>query len=1122
MQDNSTPKIIGRDANCDIVINDLSISRNHAKIVYNLNQKYFNITDLDSTNGITINGQKIRSTSIANFDDKIQIGDLNFELKNYFKEEFENYRKSFENNKPKADDNLKPTSLTIKVSVGRTLENHIILDDSSISRKHAEIIQIDWKPSFIIKDLGSTNGTFVNGERINGESKRVDFTSFVRFGLKEFNLKQMLSPFIDKANLNRNELNSVAPDKTIIQSKIVPVENIKINSEVSEIENFTKPDLNQSIANEVHANLEVLKNNKPIIEYPVPESNNEADKEIIFTFKFNQLFDKYSSTTLSDPIDLHSVGREYPEVISVGNYILNNKEYPYVSKWGSTNKGAIIDWNKDNEDNSNQLIQNIAIRLIACIPPKKINVKIFDFAGNGLSFADLMALDSKIISNDVIDNASECNNFLSSHRAKTGDLIRNVLMNKAENIIHYNNENKDLAVNIDLFVINRFPFGWDSNSFSLLIANLKNGIKTGTVVLMSIDYKALEQMLSNNKDLEAEFSLENLKKDFVTFSSDLKHQQSPSFPIYNEAHRISISSAKIKNITEIINSINKEVHKSENIEIDIRSRLGQLWSGDSSKGLKIPIGQSGLSVMDFEIGSTANVHHALIGGANGSGKSVLLHNIIINGAHLYSPDELQFVLLDYKEGTEFKIYEQLPHMFILSIESKRSFGVSVLEYLQEEIVSRARLFKTFEAANIAEYKERSGNTLPRLLIVIDEFQVLLSGDVRLSNEAADKLEDISRRGRSFGINLVLSSQSLSNVNISTSTLSNLNLRIALKMNELDAARFMSNENSLPVKFTRPGQAVYNSTNGLSSGNIEFQVAFVENLVIKEKIKELYNNSIDKFSNQKTQKYVFDGSKSPSLFDLNISEAHIKSLKTINSFDNLKLVAGFPVHLSPEPNMALMSNQSGSNVLIVGKDNIGALDIIHNLNCQLLFASLLPKKLIIFDLFKKGAKDLVSGIELHGRLSEIKQIADNESIDIYHDDKELIDILDILTTELEDRKTLGAIGKPSIYISIAMFENAKELEPHSSALDNFKTLLMDGPENGIHFLLFFSDPDSCQEILDSKEIKQFDTIIALKGEGASAFVGSYVTLKEDGYAMIKSSFAKYGVDNIRINSRIQEI
>ena len=77
-------------------------------------------------------------------------------------------------------------------------------------------------------------------------------------------------------------------------------------------------------------------------------------------------------------------------------------------------------------------------------------------------------------------------------------------------------------------------------------------------------------------------------------------------------------------------------------------------------------------------------------GPSGSGKSTFLHALVTNAALYYRPDEVQFYLIDFKKGVEFKCYAtaNLPHARVIAIESEREFGLSVLEKLDTELRRR--------------------------------------------------------------------------------------------------------------------------------------------------------------------------------------------------------------------------------------------------------------------------------------------------------------------------------------------------------------------------------------------------------------------------------------------------
>lgn len=61
----------------------------------------------------------------------------------------------------------------------------------------------------------------------------------------------------------------------------------------------------------------------------------------------------------------------------------------------------------------------------------------------------------------------------------------------------------------------------------------------------------------------------------------------------------------------------------------------------------------------------------------------------------YSPDQLHLYLMDFKSGTEFKIYEsvKLPHIQLLALDAMQEFGESILENLVAEMEKRGSLFK---------------------------------------------------------------------------------------------------------------------------------------------------------------------------------------------------------------------------------------------------------------------------------------------------------------------------------------------------------------------------------------------------------------------------------------------
>ncbi len=124
----------------------------------------------------------------------------------------------------------------------------------------------------------------------------------------------------------------------------------------------------------------------------------------------------------------------------------------------------------------------------------------------------------------------------------------------------------------------------------------------------------------------------------------------------------------------------------------------------------MPIGRSGATKLQYlEIGSGTR-QHALIAGKTGSGKSTLFHVIITNLALRCSPEQVEFYLVDFKKGVEFKCYasRRLPHARVVAIESDREFGLSVLQRVDDELRRRGDLFRKVGAQDLAGYKRAGG------------------------------------------------------------------------------------------------------------------------------------------------------------------------------------------------------------------------------------------------------------------------------------------------------------------------------------------------------------------------------------------------------------------------------
>ncbi|GAA6833847.1 hypothetical protein HpBTM70_08310 [Helicobacter pylori] len=191
-------------------------------------------------------------------------------------------------------------------------------------------------------------------------------------------------------------------------------------------------------------------------------------------------------------------------------------------------------------------------------------------------------------------------------------------------------------------------------------------------------------------------------------------------------------------------------------------REQDFWTKSSQSKVSVPVGWDiNHKEVCFEIGEVQN--HTLICGCSGSGKSNFLHVLIQNLAFYYAPNENQLFLLDYKEGVEFNAYTDpaiLEHARLVSVASSVGFGVSFLSWLDKETKKRGELFKQFSnVKDLSDYRKHG--EMPRLIVVIDEFQVLFSDSATKEKERVERyLTTILKKGCSYGVHLILATQTM--------------------------------------------------------------------------------------------------------------------------------------------------------------------------------------------------------------------------------------------------------------------------------------------------------------------------------------------------------------------------
>jgi S-DNA-T family DNA segregation ATPase FtsK/SpoIIIE len=200
--------------------------------------------------------------------------------------------------------------------------------------------------------------------------------------------------------------------------------------------------------------------------------------------------------------------------------------------------------------------------------------------------------------------------------------------------------------------------------------------------------------------------------------------------------------------------------------------------------------------------------HALIAGTTGSGKSELLQTFVAALAAVNHPDELTFVLVDYKGGSAFKDCVRLPHTLGMVTDLDSHLVQRALASLTAELIRREHMLATAGAKDHPEYRALRRRDphlppMPRLLLVIDEFATL----AREIPDFIPGLVGIAQRGRSLGLHMVLATQRPAGV-VTNDIRANTNLRISLRVTDVtDSTDVLDVPDAASISSATPGRAL---------------------------------------------------------------------------------------------------------------------------------------------------------------------------------------------------------------------------------------------------------------------------------------------------------------------------
>jgi DNA segregation ATPase FtsK/SpoIIIE, S-DNA-T family len=708
------------------------------------------------------------------------------------------------------------------------------------------------------------------------------------------------------------------------------------------------------------------------------------------------------------------------------------------------------------EDNEAQrrLAHHILLRLLQAIPPGRLELSLIDPVKQGQSFGPFLPLlnvERLMPEQRVLTRADEIERVLGVLVDETESLIQRRFKGKISNWGEYNAVNADDPLSYKVVLLFNVPEQLSDRSSWCLERLIENGPRCGILPIVALDSRRTEDrrheklnetIINSTKSLEALLRVSD--KDTRELSVTYHPEEWP---------RGDVLDGFLSRLAE------KYVDSGRFTRL-----LQDLWvgyaKGDTTvNGFDVPIGWTPEGdVVSLTLGATNSAHHALLAGKTGSGKSNLLHVIIHSLCEKYAPKEVDLYLLDYKESTEFTVYAnpKLPHARLVATESDPEYGVTVLQHLVNELENRARLFKSADVRDFVAYRNSRDTRLPRVLLVIDEFQVLFSEGRQIAECAEKMLAQLLKQGRSFGIHILLATQTLKGMKDTYSLgglITQLGCRIALACGQEDSAMILGANNLAAAELKSPPEGIINNTNGAKSGNIKLMIPLAEQAFCRTHLRKVSGRATRRGIESKAR--VFNGTKLPGRMTFGDSHA-------IGGKDN-SLLLGERLTFTADALYVPLVNRQAFNVLFCGYD-----DVIHDGLLVSVLAGISSAGEFEEIVYFNGR-----GIEPSGGFTEIAS-ALGERL------KAFADIGDVPLQEIADgigtRQTaliIDGLDAERVLHPVQTFKAPKPGEPMMSA-DLLKYIAEEGSRKGTFVFAFVDNwrrcAVPCKELLNLFELR----------------------------------------------------
>jgi S-DNA-T family DNA segregation ATPase FtsK/SpoIIIE len=738
-----------------------------------------------------------------------------------------------------------------------------------------------------------------------------------------------------------------------------------------------------------------------------------------------------------------------------------------------------------------QTLQTVMLRLLTSLPPGKVRFTILDPVGLGQNFAGFMHLadyEESFVTSRIWTETRHIEQRLADLTEHMENVIQKYLRNEFESIADYNEHAGEIAEPYRFLVISDFPANFSDVAAQRLKSIISSGARCGVHTLMTVDRRQQFPQGITLSDLETgRTTLECRDRRFVWKDDDFR-----DVPLALEAPP---PEEFLTHKLQLVGEASKDATRVEVPFAVVAPSPEETWSGDCSSALSVPLGRCGATKLQRLVIGPGTSQHALIAGKTGSGKSTLLHVLITSLSLWYSPDEVQFYLVDFKKGVEFKTYanHDLAHARAVAIESDREFGLSVLRRVDGELKYRGDRFRELGVQDLPAYRQLGlDEPMPRTLLIIDEFQEMFTEDDKIGQDAALLMDRLVRQGRAFGIHVLLGSQTLGGAyTLARSTIGQMQVRIALQCAESDSYLIMSDDNSAARLLSRPGEAIYNDAGGNIEGNSPFQIVWLPDGEREQYLKRIDAMAKERGYRRPERLIVFEGNVPADVRGNHLLTALLERDHWPTDGAPPEAWLGDAIAIKG-PTGGTLRRQSGSNLLLVGQRDESALAMLATTMVSL--AAQHPPG-------EDGARFYVlDGSPVDSpNAGFLERVAAHIPHEVRHVGwREVDDAMAELGAELHRRQEADATDAAPVYLLIYGLQRFRMLrttddfgfsmgdEDKPPAVDRmFADVLRDGPPLGMHTIAWCDTAVNLNRTLDRHGLREFEQRVLFQMSGADS-------------------------------------